>query len=67
MKKTTFYLFKLTTIAIASSKEDEISSEYPVKTATEQDFTTFTILCSSSMNVTANTNTNDKNQYKYEI
>lgn len=67
MKKSTFYLFKFEAIAIASLKEDEMRSEYPVKTAIEQDFTAFTILYSSSMDVTANTNTNNKNQYKYEI
>lgn len=60
MKKTTFYLFKLTTIAFAIAEGIESNRVFSLQTPTQEDFATSNTIQSTVMNAMATTNTNDK-------
>ena len=60
MKKTTFYLFKLTTIAFALPEGIGSDNACSLQTRTQENFTASNTIQSTVMNAMATTNTNDK-------
>jgi len=60
MKKNTFYLFKLTTIAFALPEGIGSDNVYSLQTLTQENFTTSNTIQSTVMNTLVTINTNDK-------